>query len=197
MTAKFKVGDRVQVIRDNKVEIDTIIATQNGTMHQLDKEPRNCWVDEWQLAPAPALVVVPQWFDDAYKEVIEYNWNEYAQKALLHFIARTGFGNQFSIVESDGTQQYCEGATDYVREHRFDLIRAVLDGYTVEKEALYYVKVLNHDLGYLNFYTGAGEYFIDSRKNDDGIKTQYTETEIKALNEKLWECAVPVEEVSE
>ncbi|MBC1982801.1 DUF1642 domain-containing protein [Listeria booriae] len=186
MTHKFKVGDRVQVIRDSKIEIDTI-TFKDGTIYQLQD---TSWFEDCRLAPAPALVVVPQWFDDAYKELTKYNWDEYAQKVLLHFIARTGFGNQFSIVENDGTQQYCEGSTDYVRDNRFDLIRAVLDGYTVDKEPLYMVELPN--LAYQTYLV----------KNDDGILawqntgagSKFTESEIKAIDERYWQFAVPVEE---
>ncbi|MBC1230512.1 DUF1642 domain-containing protein [Listeria booriae] len=192
MTQKFKVGDRVQFIYNNENEIGIIKSTTiNGERHCIKTENGECMKSSIDLAPAPALVVVPQWFDDAYKEVIEYNWNEYAQKVLLHFIARTGFGNQFSIVENDGTQQYCEGATDYVRDNRFDLIRAVLDGYTVDKEPLYMVELPN--LAYQTYLV----------KNDDGILawqntgagTKFTESEIKAIDERYWQFAVPVKEV--
>ncbi|MBC1209497.1 DUF1642 domain-containing protein [Listeria booriae] len=200
MTKKFKVGDRVQFVYNNENEIGIIKSTTiNGERHCIKTENGECMKSSIDLAPAPALVVVPQWFDDAYKEVIEYNCKKYAQKVLLHFITRTGFGNHFSIVESGGTQQYCEGATDYVRDHRFDLIRAVLDGYEVEKEPLYEIVIVDGEDRQLLFEEDAYTFHVRYESmNHDIWKKRYSEREIKDIDTEFgtnyWAFAVLVEE---
>ncbi|MBC1286930.1 DUF1642 domain-containing protein [Listeria booriae] len=212
MTHKFKVGDRVHIIFRNELKTGVVISTRKldidiattneENAYLLDVEGLEILTPEYNVAPAPALVVAPQWFDDAYKELTKYNWDEYAQKVLLHFIARTGFGNQFSIVESDGTQQYCEGATDYVRDNRFDLIRAVLDGYEVEKEPLYEIVIVDGEDRQLLF--GEDAYTFQVRyesESHESWKKRYSEREIKDIDTEFstnyWAFAVQTEEVSE
>ncbi|MBC1615404.1 DUF1642 domain-containing protein [Listeria booriae] len=205
MTHKFKVGDRVQFVAGNKHRLGAIVSEKNKNSYIVKDDHDTYIIHKNRVAPAPALIFVPQWFDDAYKEVIEYNWNEYAQKALLHFIARTGFGNQFSIVESDGTQQYCEGATDYVRDNRFDLIRAVLDGYEVEKEPLYRVPLTDEGRDGLLVALSYDDEMDDSYEVKCVLSQVFseenfyklTEKQIRAYDERYWQFAVPVEEVSE
>ncbi|MBC6150091.1 DUF1642 domain-containing protein [Listeria booriae] len=185
MTQKFKISDRVHVIRDSKIEIDTIIF-KDGTIYQLQDKS---WVEDCRLAPAPALVVIPH--DVRDEIVLSLHYHEHDKEKALKYMLKLYYRNP---------ELYDESVRKWIEGNFTQFISAFLVGYTtveVEKEPLYYVKVLNRGLGYLNCDTGAGEYFIDSRNNDDGIKTQYTETEIKALNEKLWECAVPVEEEAE
>ncbi|MBC1290528.1 DUF1642 domain-containing protein [Listeria booriae] len=196
MTHKFKVGDRVHIIFRNELKtgvvistrkLDTDIATTNEeNAYLLDVEGLEILTPEYNVAPAPALVKVPQNVKEQIELALHYNQKnkENALEGLLQdYYIRTEYES--------------ESVGEWIANNFAKFISAVLDGYEVEKEPLYYVKVLNRGLGYLNCDTGAGEYFIDSRNNDDGIKTQYTETEIKALNEKLWECAVPVEEEAE
>ncbi|NMP56435.1 DUF1642 domain-containing protein [Enterococcus faecalis] len=62
-------------------------------------------------------------------------------------------------------------------ENKVKLLNAIDNGYEVEKEQLYYVKLPG--VGYLN-------------NADGGIK--HTEQEIKAIDERYWPFAVKVEE---
>ncbi|MBC6163319.1 DUF1642 domain-containing protein [Listeria booriae] len=184
MTQKFKVGDRVQFVYNNENEIGIIKSTTiNGKRHCIKTENGECMKSSIDLAPAPALVVVPKCVDDFFERYPKIDGH------TLHDL----LSDLLTSRDSADADVY-----DWIMSNNSvngDLMaRAWLDGYEVEEEPLYYVKVLNRGLGYLNCDTGTGGYFIDSRNNEDGIKTQYTETEIKALNEKLWECAVPVEE---
>lgn len=84
-----------------------------------------------------------------------------------------------------------EEAIDWLVKHPEIYMRAWLFGYEVEKEPLYYIKLpggKNHDM------------FVDGR--DGNLKvflngtpgTQYTEQQIKAIDERYWAFAVRVEE---
>lgn len=179
MTQKFKISDRVQFVAGNKHRLGVIVSEKDKNSYIVEDDHDTCIIQKHNLAPAPVLVVVPSFIDDYIKN-------------SPHL---TSYGAIRQVLHPDSTENIlADELVNWVARYPEKFARAWLDGYEVEKEPLYYVKVLNRGLGYLNCDTGAGEYFIDSRNNDDGIKTQYTETEIKALNEKLWECAVPVEE---
>ncbi|MBF2512835.1 DUF1642 domain-containing protein [Listeria marthii] len=73
------------------------------------------------------------------------------------------------------------------------------NGYEVEKEPLYYVQFVNANNGnkcYLNVRSDGCKSLNNSVQNDI-FKTQFTEAEIKEMDERYWQFAVPVEEVSE
>ncbi|MDT2794276.1 DUF1642 domain-containing protein [Enterococcus thailandicus] len=77
---------------------------------------------------------------------------------------------------------------------------AMLDGYDVEKEPLYYVvfdilqsqKYLVKNIKTETFYLSNNENVIGNYE-----QVSFTETEIKAIDERYWAFAVPVEEVVE
>ncbi|MBC1388632.1 DUF1642 domain-containing protein, partial [Listeria innocua] len=69
-------------------------------------------------------------------------------------------------------------------------------GYEVEKEQLYYVKLIDQATGYLNVRRDGCKSLNNSVQNDI-FKTKFTEAEIKAIDERYWQFAVPVEEVTE
>ena len=74
------------------------------------------------------------------------------------------------------------------------------DGYEVEEEPLYYVKLpvvyFNHlDLETYLMKDDRGNITIADNNDFDDMK--FTESEIKAIDERYWAFAVPVEEVAE
>ena len=90
--------------------------------------------------------VVPQWFDDWYKTFyLDKN------QALYH-LSRTGWGH--SLTDSEGNE--VEGCFDKLRDFSNDyfdyhyaqeyLAKAILLGYEVEQEPLYYAKVKGWEL---------------------------------------------------
>ncbi|EAG9848839.1 DUF1642 domain-containing protein, partial [Listeria monocytogenes] len=76
------------------------------------------------------------------------------------------------------------------------LARAWLDGYEVEKEPLYWVQLIDHATGYLNVHYD-NQKLVGSNDEASEYKTQFTESEIKAMNkgEAYWLLKEPVEEV--
>ncbi|MFH5436383.1 DUF1642 domain-containing protein, partial [Listeria monocytogenes] len=61
------------------------------------------------------------------------------------------------------------------------LARAWLDGYEVEKEPLYYVKLIDQATGYLNVRNDGRRSMSNSVQNEI-FKTKFTESEIKAMD---------------
>ncbi|MBC1615335.1 DUF1642 domain-containing protein [Listeria booriae] len=177
MTHKFKVGDRVQCIFENKHFTGTIKGYDDDNLAFI--EPDRAFHDDiimhdHQLAPAPALVVIP----DCVAEYIE----DLKEKGASLYTAILNLTKE----EDDAFEDWAT-AIDNPYE---TFGRAWIDGYEVEKEPLYMVELPN-----LAYQT----YLI---KNDDGILawqntgagTKFTETEIKAVDERYWQFAVPVKE---
>lgn len=75
------------------------------------------------------------------------------------------------------------------------LIRIKAVGYMVEKEQLYRVVLPEAINCYLNFRTNTGDAMFGSSEEIGDYKTRFTEQEIKALDERYWQFAVPVDEV--
>lgn len=175
MTAKFKVGDRVQFVSCNTMEIGTVKQVRNEFTRIVEFSDCSCdALDVEQLAPAPALVVIP----DCVAEYIE----DLKEKGASLYTAILNLTKE----EDDAFEDWAT-AIDNPYE---TFGRAWIDGYEVEKEPLYMVELPN--LAYQTYLV----------KNDDGILawqntgagTKFTETEIKAVDERYWQFAVPVKE---
>lgn len=85
---------------------------------------------------------------------------------------------------------------DYKDNHAIETLIKMRNGYEVEKEQLYYVKLIDQATGYLNVRSDGCKSLNNSVQNDI-FKTQFTEADIKAIDERYWQFAVPVEEVTE
>jgi len=75
------------------------------------------------------------------------------------------------------------------KAERIDIIaKAWLDGYTIEQEKRYRLK-LNlpiidfSEKNYLNIYKDGGEHFLNDKVEGDGYCTSFTETELKDMDE--------------
>lgn len=102
-------------------------------------------------------------------------------------------------LELDKLSEYFEKA--YCR---YDFEKACFVGYEVEKEPLYYVylpriivlpEIVTPDTK--GTYLMKGEDGIELADNNDFDVMKFTEQEIKAIDERYWAFAVPVEEVAE
>ncbi|EKR9304069.1 DUF1642 domain-containing protein [Enterococcus faecalis] len=73
----------------------------------------------------------------------------------------------------------------WIKDNEETYARAWLDGYEVEEDPLYYVKL--PEIGYMRF---GKKYFYSTDKED---AKRYTENQIKAIDERYWPFAVKVE----
>ncbi|EGO2798156.1 DUF1642 domain-containing protein [Enterococcus faecalis] len=67
----------------------------------------------------------------------------------------------------------------------YETVLSLVNGYEVEKEQLYYVKLT--EIGYMRF---GKKYFYSTDKED---AKRYTEKQIKAIDERYWPFAVKVD----
>ncbi|KMT62546.1 DUF1642 domain-containing protein [Paenilisteria newyorkensis] len=197
MTQKFNVGDRVQFVYNNEHKVGTIISsTPNCANHCIETSKGNFLRCNIDLAPAPALVVVPQ-FVDVY---IKNN-----RQLTIYWAIR-------QILHPDSDKNIlADELVNWVAWHSDKFARAWLDGYTVEKEPLYYVKLpyvtwdedsadLETNFAYLQHDITSDEtrvVFSAKIAFSEDFKSELNEATIKSIDERYWAFAVPVEEDTE
>ncbi|MFS0984155.1 DUF1642 domain-containing protein [Enterococcus durans] len=150
----------------------------------------------------PQKHVMPKFFDKWAKQVLEKRDKFYA----ISLIARAGWGYGVDYELDNGrapseTKELLywiieNGGDDYPNKKK--AVEALLYGYEVEKEPLYYVKLpvvyFNHlDLETYLMKDDRGNITIADNNDFDDMK--FTESEIKAIDERYWPFAVPVEKV--
>ncbi|EHA4047099.1 DUF1642 domain-containing protein [Enterococcus faecalis] len=120
------------------------------------------------LLDEPKKVVVPKFVAE---------WIEYAKKKGDSLIV------SFNPWDLYG-EEYIE-ATRWIDNNQETFALAWVNGYEVEKEQLYYVKL--PEIGYMRF---GKKYFYSTDKED---AKRYTENQIKAIDERYWPFAVKVD----
>ncbi|EAF6832965.1 DUF1642 domain-containing protein [Listeria monocytogenes] len=180
---RFKEGDKVEFIYRNKKSIGEINGvfpeTQILAIKQSDS-PVDLLFSDKAVAKVeePELVVVPQCVAD---------WIE----------QKKANGDQLYIAMDKSWESMNYTVSDWLEEgeDRYNkFARAWLDGYEVEKEPLYYVKFVVDADGYLNARSPSCLVVSDNDERS-GYKTKFTEAEIKEMDERYWQFAVPVKEV--
>ncbi|EAG4664061.1 DUF1642 domain-containing protein [Listeria monocytogenes] len=181
----FKVGDRVEFIYRNKKGIGEINGVypelREVTIKQSDS-PVDLLFSDKAVAKVEEQerLVVPQFVADWISRCKQ---REYDLACLLDYVNTDMHGEMREwLISSTDNQEL--------------LARAWLDGYEVEKEPLYYVHFIEGVGGYLNVRGDWCRYLSDSVQNHL-FKTKFTESEIKAMDERYWQFAVPIEEVEE
>ncbi|EMK1055841.1 DUF1642 domain-containing protein [Listeria monocytogenes] len=195
---RFKEGDKVQFIENNELIIGTIKRVNNDVGWVDLKVSDLSWffrkLEDVVKVKEPELIAVPRFAADWIKHCKQ---REYDLACLLEY-GNAGIPDEMYkwLISSADNQEL--------------LARAWLDGYEVEKEPLYYVKLplstWNDDaaeLEVINMYvllniqsdetTFTGSIINKNKK----WKTKLTEAEIKGMQkgEIYWQFAVPVKEV--
>ncbi|MCQ88112.1 DUF1642 domain-containing protein [Listeria monocytogenes] len=184
---RFKEGDKVEFIYRNKKSVGVInsIYPEKQAVEVIVNGCLNVSFPDKAIAKVeePELVVVSKLVGD----FLENHSKEDGH--TLHDLLCDLLTSRDSLDEN---------VYDWIMENNNEngelLARAWLDGYEVEKEPLYYVQLITIFLGYLNERNDGRRSLSDSVQNDI-FKTQFTEAEIKAMDERYWQFAVPVKEV--
>ncbi|EAE0718374.1 DUF1642 domain-containing protein [Listeria monocytogenes] len=186
---KFEVGERVQVIYENELKtgaitnlyiVDALVNFDSGGKKEA------CIPFAYMMKlDQPEPVKVPQFVAEWY----EANKNK-LDSALWEVIGSLRFASPSELTPIQNFI-YNSGET-------IETLSAMKNGYVVEEEKKYYVHVVPGEEGYLNLRTnrdGSIYYGLAGSSEVEGFQTKFTEEEIKAIDEKLWAFAVPVEEV--
>ena len=133
-----------------------------------------------------------------FLETFDFNCESDVTKALYH-VSRTGWG--YYLEDNDGIElkDLSEGFRKL--ENRKRMIKAILDGYEVEKEKRYLVRVKGIDgYGrYLNKASSSKTYCFASEIEKYGYKTKHTRKELEEAGFGwVFDCeGIEVEEVEE
>ncbi len=183
-------------------KLESIKAIGNDAIAACYNESMNAGITLMKKLDEPQKHVMPKFFDDWAKQVLEKRDKFYA----ISLIARAGWGYGVDYEldngrATSGTKELLNWLVenegdDYPNKKK--ATEALLYGYEVEKEPLYYVKLpvvyFNHlDLETYLMKDDRGNITIADNNDFDDMK--FTESEIKAIDERYWPFAVPVEEV--
>lgn len=113
---------------------------------------------------------------------------------LLHIITSYRSNTECGFVKD----KYDEAETD----EQISILRDILDFYTdkakfVEPKKYYVQLIKNNGAGYLNRNRVSNKCMTNSYQPYDVFQTEFTEQEIKAIDPRYMEFAVPVEEDNE
>ncbi|EAC5508184.1 DUF1642 domain-containing protein [Listeria monocytogenes] len=188
---KFKEGENVHVIVGNELLNGWYNGKEFGTGNSLVKVSRDkiistkdCFIAKEKEAE---LVVVPKLVGDFLENYFKEDGH------TIHDLLCDLLCDLLTSRDSLDENVY-----DWIMENNIRngelLARAWLDGYEVEKEPLYYVKFVVDADGYLNARSPSCLVVSDNDERS-GYKTKFTEAEIKEMDERYWQFAVPVDEV--
>lgn len=134
--------------------------------------------EEWVIISNQPKPVIPQYVAD---------WIEICKRGgeSLHTALN---GHEYSDIAPGCYSPMREWLTDneHYKEREELFAKAWLDGYTVEKEQLYYVKLLDGYNGYLKLNMINGRTFFSKRGAHSNYKIKFTKAEIKAINPAYW-----------
>lgn len=193
----------------NKQEIikklESIKVIGNDAIAACYNESINAGITLMKKIDEPQKPVMPKFFDDWAKQVLEKRDKFYA----ISLITRAGWGYGVDYeLNYDRSPSGTKELLNWLVENEGDdypnkkkATEALLYGYEVEKEPLYTVTI-NLDRKYhLVVDEGDGNDEISTTLTTShgvlGYRYFLTEKEIKSADENLWLIAVPVEEVAE
>ncbi|HDT9439829.1 TPA: DUF1642 domain-containing protein [Listeria monocytogenes] len=196
---KFKKGDLIEVIWRSELyrgAVTRIVEATDEIEVKLAKKPAIDYLFKQNQVSKVELVKVPKFVAD---------WIEKKKEN----------GDDLLVALDKNWQGMEDSVRDWfdAEKERYELFaRAWLDGYEVEQEPLYYVRLpivrlntlgtaVEGDYKYLWADQATGENNIFQSLEypatliQSGWETKFTEQEIKAIDERYWQFKVPVEEV--
>ena len=116
--------------------------------------------------------------EEKFLKTFDFNCENDVTKALYN-VSRVGWGYYLTDNNDIELKDLTEGFRNL--ENRKRLIKAILDGYEVEKEKRYLVKVKGfNDYGcYLNKGSLSKEYFLESKTEIGGCRTKHTRKQLE------------------
>ena len=161
---KKELIDYCNAIKENKSQIINCIDV-NGIIKKIE-----------QLDESEKVTVSEE--EAKFLETFDFNCESDVTTALYH-VSRTGWG--YYLRDNDGIElkDLSEGFREL--ENRKRLIKAILDGYEVEKEPKYTVRVkgINGYGQYLNKASSSKTYCFASEIEKYGYKTKHTRKELE------------------
>ena len=153
-----------------------------------------------KLDDTPEKVAVPKCFDEWFKEIkVKYPSPDSAKKFALLKLCQRGFGYYFERANDEKISFESE-LGKWMLENTFLAIDAVLHGYTIEPEKLYYIplpdlEMLDGTQQVLSKSKNGNRYFAS--RPDKNLKQRFTKEELKRVPVSYKPYAKPIEEEEE
>mgnify|MGYP006356028283 FL=1 len=153
-----------------------------------------------KLDDTPEKVTVPKCFDEWFKEIkSKYPFGDVAKTFALWKLCQKGFGYSFERARGEEIHHRSELGV-WLNENRFLAIDAVLNGYTIEPEQLYYIPLphleTSDGLQQVLSKSKNGNYYFANRPSES-LKQRYTQEELEQVPEIYKPYAKPIEEEEE
>ena len=191
---KVKADEKMKFTKENVLNLtDKWMQNKISSFQVLQNEIK-------KLEDTPEKVVVPKCFDEWFKEiVVEYPMTDSAKRFALWKLSQQGFGQGFEDARGKKISYETELGR-WLLKNKELAIDAVLNGYIVEPEQLYYIplphletsdgtkQVLSKRKGYKNYFA---HYPTES------LQQEYTKAELEQVPEIYKLFAVPVKEEEE
>ncbi len=159
-------------------KLESIKAIGNDAIAACYNESINAGITLMKKIDEPQKPVVPKFVAE---------WIEYAKKKgdslAISFKPWNLYGVEYSKADR------------WIEDNQETFARAWIDGYEVEKEPLY--EVIIGDLYLIKKFNNRNDFYFDTSCSLcawEKSAYQLTEAEIKAIDERYWPFAVPVEE---
>jgi hypothetical protein len=198
-------------------KLESIKVIGNDAIAACYNESINAGITLMKKIDEPQKPVMPKFFDDWAKQVLEKRDKFYAISLITR--AGWGYGVDYELnyeLNYDRSPSGTKELLNWLVENEGDdypnkkkATEALLYGYEVEKEPLYYVRLpyevwdeeaaeLKTEYLYLHYEITSDETRIFPTKEPrKGFVTKLDELTIKSADERYWPFAVPVEEVAE
>lgn len=150
-------------------------------------------IDESQKPVIPQLVA--GW--------LEKSTDPFTKAEKIAYLIKSKDGDSYYFCDwfvRDGivTQEQGEELLAWATRQSYETLLSLYNGYEVEKEPLY--EVIIGDLYLIKKFNNRNDFYFDTSRSLcawEKSAYQLTEAEIKAIDERYWPFAVPVEEVAE
>ncbi|EGP5034352.1 DUF1642 domain-containing protein [Enterococcus faecium] len=192
----FLDSDNEPVIKDDDGDkrYSSYIRTFNNQFKLKEEQPK-VTLDEPQKPVIPQLVA--GW--------LEKSTDPFTKAEKIAYLIKSKDGDSYYFCDwfvRDGilTQEQGEELLAWATRQSYETLLSLYNGYEVEKEPLYYVVFdILQEQKYLVRNIKTKLFYLSNNENVIGNYEQvsFTEQEIKAIDERYWPFAVPVEEVVE
>ena len=176
-----------EVIRSSKLESQLISREKQVIeLREADKAQGKEIIQLKSQLQQQALPVVPE---------CVAKWYEEHKNDLESSIYRLCIEFNQKVVNTLKTKTKLENWLDYTENKPIETLIRMQDGYTVEKPQLFYIELPNvYGLKNKIFVSKVENGTIVEFSNGKNYALKFTEQEIKSIDERYWQFAVPVED---
>lgn len=185
-------------------KLESIKAIGNDAIAACYNESINAGITLMKKLDEPQKPVIPQ----LVAGWLEKSTDPFTKAEKIAYLIKSKDGDSYYFCDwfvRDGivTQEQGEELLAWATRQSYETLLSLYNGYEVEKEPLYYVKLKIPGATYYLIQTflmpGDTHMCFSAATERYGAKWKntFTEAEIKEIDERFWPFAVPVEEVAE